>query len=75
MRIAENMRPQKFQMRAQLRFGVQTAARVIEIDMSARVEPRIFGGAQRVEFRGRAIFFRERGRQLSYFLAHTQINR
>ena len=55
MGIAVDTRPQEFPVLFYLGVGVQAAARVIEIDVALRIEPRVIGGAQRVDGSGRPV--------------------
>jgi len=53
MRIAEDVAAQQLHVPAQLRLGVDAAARVVEVHVVAVVEPPVFPHAQIVEDRRR----------------------
>jgi hypothetical protein len=75
MGIPEDIVQEQVHMPAHLRFGVQPAARIVQVDMAAPVQPGIFGRAHLVEQTGRLEFrigfskggfcFRPRGPRLT----------
>ena len=52
VRVAKDSIAEQCHVLAQLRFGIQAAARVIQVDMPLPIQARIFGGAQFVQFAG-----------------------
>ena len=55
MGIAEHLAVQQRFVLTDLRCGVQTAARVIELDVPLGIEPAVLGRAQRIEEPGRGV--------------------